>query len=883
VTSDSSAFFDALASTYVVERELGRGGMATVYLARELHHQRPVALKVLRESLSAELGAERFLREIETAARLQHPHILPVFDSGETAGRLWFTMPYVEGETLRQRLERTPPLEIADALRIAREAAQALAHAHQHGVVHRDIKPENILLTSDGSTLVADFGIARSTQDGGERLTTGGMVVGTPSYMSPEQASAEVEVDGRSDIYSLGCVLYEMLAGRPPFTGATPHAIVARHLTEPPPPFRAMGRRVPLPVERIVRKAMAKAPGERYPTAAAVAAALEPPRIMDERDSWTRPVPLALAALAVAIVAGGVALLRRSEGPSTTLASTGGAIASGFNRKMEQLTTAEGVEEWPAWSPDGTRLAYVAEADGFRQLFVRTLATGDEQRLTRGTRDDIQPAWSPDGRRLVFVRAAADSGKLEPTDLNGWYFEGGDIWTMDVASGSASPLVTNAFGPAWSPDGRRLAFDASWAGPRRIWISDSAGLNARQLTSDSSEAVIHAGPRWSPDGRRLVFRRIEKTNSDLLVADVASAATTRLTQDAAADLDPSWSPDGRWIYFSSNRGGGINLWRTPLGADGNAGGGPQQLTTGAGDDVEPAPAPDGHRLAFAVRGINADLWALPVSPTTGAPTGAPAPVVVTTRVESRGSWSPDGRTIAFNSDRLGEMNIWLHDVATGGDRRLTSGPGGDYQPQWSPDGGTLVFFSARGGSIDVWSVSVADGRLVRLTDDAGMDTNPFYSPDGLSIAFMSDRLGRTEVWVMNADGSGQRRVASTGAGGHFIRWTRDGRSVVYRAESGTQTRIVRVDVEKGTVAPMPDVASGAHMSWSPDQSVILDVRGHKTLWAYPVDGSAPRRVFEFPDADVRIDYPVWSPDGRRVLFDRAAPHGGDVWLLDGIE
>ncbi|HKT59146.1 MAG TPA: protein kinase [Gemmatimonadales bacterium] len=872
--ADDASFFDALAPTYVVERQLGRGGMATVYLARELRHRRPVALKVLRESVGAELGPERFLREIDTAARLQHPHILPVFDSGSTAGRLWFTMPYVEGETLRQRLEREPALTIPEALRIAREAGQALAYAHSQGVVHRDVKPENILLTGDGSTLVADFGIARSSEGGSERLTTGGMVVGTPSYMSPEQASAEAEVDGRSDIYSLGCVLYEMLAGRPPFTGTTPHAIVARHLTEAPPPMSSGGRKVPAAVERVVRKAMAKSPGDRYAGATELLAALEALGAGDDRGPWVRPLPLALGGLALlAITVGVIALARRTGGAAEAGGSTG-AIASGFNRRMVQLTTGEGVEEWPAWSPDGSRLAYVAEADGYRQIFVRTLATGEERRLTHETRDDIQPAWSPDGRRLAFVRASADSGQLAPSDLNGWYFEGGDIWTVDVASGAMNRLVMAAFGPAWSPDGSHLAFDAAWAGPRRVWISDTAGLNPRQLTSDSSEAVIHAGPRWSPDGRRLVFRRIEGTTSDLLTADVASAATVRFTQDAPAELDPAWSPDGRWIYYSSDRGGGMNVWRQQVDANGRAGV-REQLTTGAGADVEPAPAPDGRRLAFAVRGLNSDVWQLPVSPTTGAATGPPEPVIVTTRVESRGSWSPDGRTIAFNSDRLGEMNIWLHDVASGSDRQLTTGAGGDYQPQWAPDGRTLVFFSARAGSLDVWSVSVEDGRLVRLTSDPAMDINPFYSPDGLSIAFLSDRLGRTDVWLMNADGTGQRRLTSTGAGGHFIRWSKDGRSLVYRADS-----ILRVNVEDGSLAPMPEVQSGGHMSWSPDQSIIMDVRGHRTLFAYPVDGSPPRRVFEFPTPDARIDYPVWSPDGRHVLFDRAAPRGGDVWVMD---
>jgi len=868
----NAAFFEALRDRYVLECQLGGGGMATVYLVHELRHRRPVALKVLRPELAVELGPERFLREIQTAARLQHPHILSVLDSGEDAGRLWFTMPYVEGESLRERLTRAPPLGLPEALRIAREAAQALEYAHHQGIVHRDIKPENILLTRDGSTLVADFGIARSVQAGDARLTTEGLVLGTPMYMSPEQASADAEVDARSDIYSLGCVVYEMVAGRPPFGGASPQAVVAQHLTKSAPPLRAPTGQTPPSVAGAVARALSKSPRDRFATAAEFAAALEPAGAPAAGAPWARPVALAVAALALAIAA--TALLR---GP------VGGTVASGFNRRMAQLTTAEGVEEWPAWSPDGTRLAYVAEVGGFRQLFVRTLSSGEERRLTRGARDDIQPAWSPDGRGLAFVRAAADSGKLEPSDLNGWYTEGGEVWTVEVASGTQGRLVANAFGPAWSPDGARLAFDAAWAGPRRIWVSDAAGLNSRPVTSDSSEAVIHAGPRWSPDGRRLVFRRIEKTSSDIVVADVASQTATRVTRDAALDIDPAWAPDGRSIYFSSSRGGGLNVWRIAVGSDGRPDGPPEQLTTGAGDDVEPVPAPDGRRLAFAVRGINSDLWQLPVSPETGAATAAPVPAVVTTRVESRGAWSPDGRMIAFNSDRQGEMNIWLHDMRDGSGRRLTSGPGGDYQPEWAPDGRALVFFSARAGSSDIWSVTVADGRLTRLTDHPAMDTNPFYAPDGLSIAFMSDRLGRTDVWVMNADGSGQRRVTSVGAGGHFLRWAKDGRGIVFRAESGTQTQIMRVQVEDGTLTRLPDVSSGGHMSWSPDQSLILDVRGHRTLWVYPVDGGPPRRGFEFGDPDVRIDYPVWSPDGRRVLFDRAAPHGGDVWLLDGIE
>jgi serine/threonine-protein kinase len=228
---------EGLASAYTFERELGRGGMATVFLAQDLKHDRPVALKVLHPELAATLGPERFLREIKLAARLQHPHILSVYDSGETAGRLWFTMPYIEGESLRDRLRRERQLPIADAVRLTREAALALDFAHRHGAVHRDIKPENILLV-DGQARVADFGIARAIGGGDERLTGTGLTLGTPAYMSPEQAAGDKGVDARTDIYSLAVVLYEMLAGEPPFTAPSAQAMMARRMLESPRPLR---------------------------------------------------------------------------------------------------------------------------------------------------------------------------------------------------------------------------------------------------------------------------------------------------------------------------------------------------------------------------------------------------------------------------------------------------------------------------------------------------------------------------------------------------------------------------------------------------------------------------------------------------------------------
>jgi serine/threonine protein kinase len=263
----------ALTDRYRIERELGRGGMATVLLAHDLRHKRPVALKVLHPELAQTLGSERFQREIETVARLQHPHILPVHDSGETAGYLWFTMPFIEGESLRDRLNREQQLAVEDALQLTREAAEALDYAHRHGVIHRDIKPENILL-SEGHVLVADFGIARAVSAGDERLTETGMSVGTPTYMSPEQAAGDRHLDARTDVYSLGTVLYEMLAGEPPFTGATAQMVIAKRLSGAVPRLRQLRPSVPESVEHAVIRALAPIAADRYPTAAVFAGAL---------------------------------------------------------------------------------------------------------------------------------------------------------------------------------------------------------------------------------------------------------------------------------------------------------------------------------------------------------------------------------------------------------------------------------------------------------------------------------------------------------------------------------------------------------------------------------------------------------------------------------
>src|SRR5712691_6395631 len=379
VTDPFAALNAALPDNYVIDRELGRGGMALVYLARDTRHERFVALKTLRPEIAMALGRERFLREIKLAAGLQHPNILPVYDSGDAGGTLYYVMPFVEGESLRDRLDREPQLPVDDARQIAKEVAEALAYAHDHDVVHRDIKPENIMM-SGGHAIVADFGIARAVSAaGGDKLTQTGLAIGTPAYMPPEQASGSGQVDRRSDIYSLACVLYETLAGQPPFTGPTAQAIMARHSLDAVPRLKIVRDAIPDELEVVIERALEKVPADRYQTSDEFAKALTTAstgavsRVTAARrhtraTRWRNPVNMGIGVGVIALLAGAWLLFGRRGSAGTAGTGRGGGLAQ--NRVAVLYFSDESRDSSLGYLADGLTEALIDQLSGIAGVDV---------------------------------------------------------------------------------------------------------------------------------------------------------------------------------------------------------------------------------------------------------------------------------------------------------------------------------------------------------------------------------------------------------------------------------------------------------------------------------------------------------------------------------
>ncbi|HST07546.1 MAG TPA: protein kinase, partial [Gemmatimonadaceae bacterium] len=574
----------ALAGRYQLEREIGRGGMATVHLARDLRHHRRVAIKVLREELAAALGAERFLEEIRVTASLQHPHILPLFDSGSADGLLWYVMPFVEGETLRSRLARERRLPVDDALQLAREMADALDYAHRHGIVHRDVKPENVLLQG-GHAVVADFGIALALeQAGGARLTRTGITLGTPSYMAPEQAAGDRPIDARTDVYALGAVLHEMLAGESPFAAAY-EDMRRKAMHEPVVALAARRADVSPSLDAAVRRAMAKEPDDRFPSAGAFATALAlplrgaaesglgvsaitPPRADKQlrADSShagkppNRMVSARAALYAVSIMlavglAGGWAFARSplmgrapANLPETiSQAIDGGGEAAATNaedmslsvvdRSGRTLTTIAANRPWtPRFSPDGRQVVYGAFGSGrtTSDLWVADLYAGTTRRLTDDDDDSNDPQWSPEGGKIAYSVSAA---------------RGKDLFMRPVGAGEPTVLARRdgtQFASDWLRDGSALLVtEEAGRNKHDIIVQPVDGSAAREYAATSADETA---ARVSPDGRWVAYTSDESGRSEVYL-DSYPRPRRRISISANGGAHPVWRGDGQELYY----------------------------------------------------------------------------------------------------------------------------------------------------------------------------------------------------------------------------------------------------------------------------------------------------------------------------------------------
>ena len=817
----------ALADRYRLERELGQGGMATVYLAEDLKHRRKVAIKVLRPELAAVIGASRFLKEIETTANLQHPHILPLFDSGEVNGTVFYVMPFVEGESLRDRLTRDKQLPVSDAVRIATEVAGALDYAHRHNVIHRDIKPENILL-HDGRALVADFGIALAASKAGGRMTETGMSLGTPTYMSPEQAMGEREITARSDVYALGCVTYEMLIGEPPFTGPTAQAIVAKVMTAEPASLTAQRKSIPPQVEEAVLTALEKLPADRFASAAEFAAALAGTGLTSGTGR-SRAAGAPAGAGRRALITLGVALVMLAALAAWGWLRPRPVSSAGATRLMLEFPARQRpvfsafVQSILAQSPDGSGFLYSGPGVNLRtQFWMRRWDRLQAVRLAQSVDEGCCATFSPSGDSVAYL---TPPNLLQVVPLTG------GISTVVADSGLTS-VTDYGGGVDWGPDGRLyvssvnglarvspqggalehvVALDTQRGDLRYLWPAVLPGAKGALVT------VIPARDPQNPEraaigvanfatgkveiilqGLRAVYARsghlvVVKANG-VLWAVPFDARALRPTgkehelADTAGTLDLSLTPNGTLAYMkavvqsyqvvSVDRSGRD----TPLAPD---------LRDVA--FYSPALSPDGKRLLLSVVGQEgqAHLWVKRLG-------GGPRVQLTFDGTNNlRPAWQAGTDGITYGSDREevgGLLRLFELDASGAGQiqKPVLHDPRRIGSNTWSPDGKWLVFRTDNQdpGNGDIMAIRPEGDTVARaLVATPAEELAPAVSPDGRWLAYTSNESGRREVYVRPFPPTNEVRYKISTAGGITPAWNRNGRELFYLDAVGNMVSV----------------------------------------------------------------------------------------------
>ena len=710
-------------SHYKIVEKLGEGGMGVVYKAEDVKLERSVALKFLASHLlEDEEGRERFLREAKAAAALDHNNICTVHEIDEADGQTFIAMAFIEGPSLKEKIEARP-LKLEEALDVAAQTARGLQAAHKKDIVHRDIKPANLMLTEEGQVKIMDFGLAQLTDR--TKLTKTGSSLGTPAYMSPEQTLGQ-KVDHRSDIWSLGVVLYEMVAGQLPFKGDVEAALAYSIVNEEPEPLTALRTGVGVELDRIVGKALAKDPDDRY-------------QHVDEVLVDLRAANLGAASgRTEAVSASGPAVRSRFLSRQVALVLALIVVATGCiwwqNQQaqrrpraisppvLKRLTSDSGLTYQPALSADGKLLAYASDCggDGNLDIWVLQLGGGQPVRLTSDEADDDAPTFSPDGTKIAFRSAR----------------KGGGIYLVDALGGEPRLLAERSARPKFSPDGRWISYVTRSGGTfatSTLFLVSPDGGPSRRLPVDVRQ---FGGAVWAPSGQHiLVAGNSEFTGYApmpdwdwwLVPVDGGAAIKTGVVDifrshglagyvRGAGDLSPIvWRPESDDVLFTARLGDSTNVWRIPLSSTtGKIEGAPERLTFGAGVEAGPSAAQDG-RLVFATLDTTVNIWALPIDPNRGKVLGEMRRLTNDAAVDHMPSISADGKKLLFRSNRSGNFDLWLKDLETGDERALTSTPERELRGVITHDGEHVVYKLGR----SVYLVSSDGGLPKMLCEDCG--------------------------------------------------------------------------------------------------------------------------------------------------------------------
>jgi Tol biopolymer transport system component/tRNA A-37 threonylcarbamoyl transferase component Bud32 len=890
MTGDMERLATALQDRYKILRRLGEGGMATVYLAEDLKHEREVAIKVLKPELAAALGPDRFLREIRIAANLTHPHILPLHDSGETDGFLYYVMPFIDGQTLRERIDKEGELPVSEVVRIVRGVIDALAFAHSKGVVHRDIKPDNVMLAG-GHAIVADFGVAKAVSEakGGDQLTTAGVALGTPAYMAPEQATADPNLDHRADIYALGAMAYELLTGRPPFMGASPQAILAAHVTDQVEPVTKYRDQVSGELEAVVMKCLAKKPADRWQwagdivpyleTMATSSGGLTPAVSMSVAGQKPRSKSLlAVAGVLLVIVAGwaGRSFFAEESLAITVLRST-------------QLTRSAGLEVDPAISPDGREVAFVAGAFGRMRLYLQDTQGRSAAELAPDLDEDQRsPRWSADGRNVFFTYGSSAEGSIRAVSRSGGAvaeladdgstihfaemrdsvtavgFDSGLLLRFDVRTREPEYIVADRVGPdphspKVSPDGRLVAFvdrNAAWQLAANYAPSSVIVVPMQEGDVETVEISSGSFPKWN-------------------------GIPVAVTDSVSMNFSPVWLPDSRHLLFVSDRDGSRDIYMQRVNSAGEADGTASRITVGA-DAHSISISDDGRSVAYSRFALRRNVWQIPIPRSGSVSIGEATMITSGNQVIETPSGSPDGEWFAYDSDVSGNFDIYRQLVDGGPPVQITRDPAADFYPNWSPDGQEIVFHSTRTGNRDIFVMDAFGGDPpTQVTTSPDEQRNPSWGPDGNSIIFSRNlggiyvvrRDGRDEPWgdpELVVGGGGQNpRISPDG------NWIADGGGGVVAIRNSQGEWTILVDPSSGRFA------NTGSLQWSADGSKIYfwgtDMDGHRDIWAVSIQGGLPQRVVRFGEAD--MVWNVFGIDPTNFYF-AIGRIESDIWVLE---